>query len=117
MKKYKDIYSVVVFAIVVHTALTASLVNMFITLSYVKKNDATGTEKPFLYGGPIDLGVVVDAEDSTSADGDDIISDYVTSNFIDMEVSLENYSAPTTSADAHGNNKANKPKTVRYMMW
>lgn len=112
MTKYNDVYSVVVFAIVVHTALTASLVNLFVTLNYVKKSDAAGTEKHFMYGGPVDLSVAL-----TSADGDDSISDYGVS-LIDMEVSLENYAAPTTSDDAHrGKAKANKAKTVRYMMW
>lgn len=117
MTKYKDIYSVVVFAIVVHTALTASLVNIFMTLSYVQ-SEATGTGKTiFQYGGSADLGVVVRAEDSTSAGDDSSISDFVVGNIFDTDLSLENYSAPTALDDDEVNAELNKAKTVRYMMW
>ena len=107
MTKYKDIYSVVIFAIVVHTALTASLVNMFMTLSYVKSDVA------LQYGGPIDLSAIVGAEDSTWAVGDD--TDLVVGKF-EADLSLENYKAPTASDEAQVNAKTNKAKKFRYMM-
>lgn len=108
MTKYKDIYSVVIFAIVVHTALTASLVNMFMTLSYVKNDVA------FQYGGPIDLTPIVGAEDSNWAVGSntDLLARKYESN-----LSLDSYRAPMAMDESHLNTKSNKAKSLRYMMW
>ena len=107
MTKYKDIFSVVIFAIVVHTALTASLVNMFMTLSYVK------SDVPFQYGGPIDLTPILGAEESNWAVGrnTDIVGKY------EPNLSLDNYRAPMVTNESHFNTKSNKAKTLRYMMW
>ena len=108
MTKYIDIYYVVVFAIVVHAALTASLVNMFMTLSFVKSDVA------FQYGGPIDLSEIVGAEDSNWADGSD--TDVV--GKVEADVSLEKYKVPKARDESHANTmKSKKAKAQRYMMW
>ena len=89
---------------------------MLVTLTYVKKSDAKGrTNKRFQYGGPVDI-VVVDAEDSddmSSLDHEANNSNHYT-KLSDMEISLEDYVAPTAS-DAREHSKSNKEK--RYMMW
>ena len=107
MTKYKDIFSVVIFAIVVHTALTASLVNMFMTLSYVK------SDVPFQYGGPIDLTPILGAEESNWAVGrsTDVVGKY------EPNLSLDNYRAPIATNESHFITKSNKAKSLRYMMW
>lgn len=108
MTKYKDIYSVAIFAIVVHTALTASLVNMFMTLSYVKSDVA------FQYGGPIDLAPIVGAEDSNWAVGSN--TDVIGRKY-EPNLSLDSYRAPMATNESHMNTKSNKAETLRYMMW
>lgn len=107
MTKYRDIYSVVVFAIVVHSALTASLVNMFMTLSFVKNDVA------IQYGGPIDLSEIVGSEDSNWADESDAtdVGEY------EADLSIENYKVSKARKESHANNKSNKAVTLRYMMW
>ena len=108
MTKYIDIYYVVVFAIVVHAALTASLVNMFMTLSFVKKDVA------LQYGGPIDLGAIVGAEDPNCADGSD--TDVV--GKFEAGISLEKYKVSKLQDESHANTmKSKKAKAQRYMMW
>ena len=108
MTKYIDIYYVVVFAIVVHAALTASLVNMFMTLSFVKRDVA------LQYGGPIDLSAIVGAEDSNWADGSD--TDVV--GKVEADVSLDKYKVSKSQDESHANTmKSKKAKAQRYMMW
>ncbi len=109
MTKYKDIYSVVIFAIIVHTALTASLVNMFMTLSYVQSDVA------FQYGGPIDLTPTVGAEDSNwqavRSNTGLLVRRY------EPNLSLDSYRAPMATDESHLNTRSNKAKSLRYMMW
>ena len=108
MTKYIDIYYVVVFAIVVHAALTASLVNMFMTLSFVKSDVA------FQYGGPIDLSAIVGSEDSNWVDGSD--TDVV--GKVEAGISLEKYKVPKAQDESHANTMmTKKAKAQRYMMW
>ena len=98
MTAYKDIYSVVVFAVLVHAALTASLVNMFMTLSYVKR------DAPLRYGGPVDHIKVIAGKG---------VAGNVQSN-----VSLEKYEASTTlDGKDEMDVQSNKPETFRYVMW
>lgn len=108
MTKYKDIYSVVIFAVIVHTALTASLVNMFMTLSYVKSDAA------FQYGGPIDLTPTVGAEDSNWSVGSN--ADLLVRRY-EPNLSLDSYRASKATDESHFNTKSNKAKSLRYMMW
>ena len=98
MTAYKDIYSVVVFAVLVHAALTASLVNMFMTLSYVKR------DVPLRYGGPVDhLKVIA---------GTNVVGK------VESNVSLEKYEASATLDGKHAMDvQSNKPETFRYVMW
>ena len=107
MTKYKDIYSVVIFAIVVHAALTASLVNMFMTLSFVNSDVA------FQYGGPIDLSEIIGSEDSNWADE----SDSTDVGKFEADLSLDKYKVSKAGNESHANNKSNKAKPLRYMMW
>ena len=108
MTKYIDIYYVVGFAIVVHAALTASLVNMFMTLSFVKSDVA------LQYGGPIDLSAIVGAEDSNWADG----SGTIVVGKIEADVSLDKYTVSKSQDESHANTmKSRKAKAQRYMMW
>ena len=109
MTKYIDIYYVVVFAIVVHAALTASLVNMFMTLSFVRSDVAAQ------YGGPIDLSAIVGLEDSNWVDGSD--TDVV--GKVEADVSLDKYKVSKSQDESLANTimKSKKAKAQRYMMW